>query len=69
MALEYTDLSGNLREWRGLIDGEESLIANFIYYKWMKDNITQNTSLGVVEPKAENANVVSPDSENGERLE
>ena len=39
---------------------KKSLIANYIYYQWMKDQFTQTVGLGEVATKAENAKVVSP---------
>lgn len=39
---------------------KKSPIANYIYYQWMKDQVTQTVGLGEAKTKAENAEVVSP---------
>jgi len=40
--------------------GKRSLIANYIYFYFERDNAAQKTSLGVTVSKTENAEVVSP---------
>ena len=39
---------------------KKSLIANYIYCQWMRDQYTQSSGIGEVVTKAENATVVSP---------
>jgi hypothetical protein len=62
--VEYTDSGGTLRKWRGLVyvDGAlpRSLIANYVYWHWMKDQATQTTGLGEAATQAQNATLVSP---------
>lgn len=41
---------------------KKSLIANYVYYQWMKNEVTQSVQLGEVAAKAENAQVVSPNA-------
>jgi hypothetical protein len=68
---EYTDLNGNLKYWKGLIEKVfeetqsapaqyESVIANFIYWHYRKDNHTQYTGIGEVGFYGENTNAASP---------
>lgn len=38
----------------------QSPIANYVYYFWQKDQVTQTTALGEVSSKSENATLVSP---------
>jgi hypothetical protein len=40
---------------------KKSLIANYVYYQWQKDQYTQTVGLGEVATKAENAQVVTPE--------
>ncbi len=52
--LEYTNRSGILTKWRGLIftDGtgsgqaKKSLIANYVYWHWMQDSVSMSTANG-----------------------
>lgn len=39
---------------------KKSLIANYVYYHWMADQISQTVGLGEAATKAENATMVSP---------
>lgn len=64
---EYTDLSNRAQKWNGLIsisDGSrttlKSPIANYVYFYFMRENVTPTTSVGVVQGVAENAQVISP---------
>lgn len=41
--------------WRGLVDNNESLIAYYVYYKYVIANIEQQTTLGTVKAEAKNA--------------
>lgn len=66
--VEYTGLDGRLRKWRGFIetvvegeDGQkQSMIANYVYYFFMRGVVTQTTGIGETVTKAENADIVSP---------
>jgi hypothetical protein len=61
---EYTDSNGKLQKWDGLriIDGSMklSLVANYIYWFWQKDQFTLSSGVGEVKPKAKNAVSDSP---------
>lgn len=63
---DYTDLVGRETRWDGLLvkrsgtNYRKSLIANYVYVKWVKDNASQNSMLGVVAPGVENSTLVSP---------
>ena len=39
---------------------KKSLIANYVYYQWQQDQVTQTVGLGEAATKAENATMVSP---------
>lgn len=58
---EYTSGSTSYK-WRGLIkeDGiiNTSLIAYYVYYWYVKDGITQKSTLGVVKPDGDNSKAV-----------
>lgn len=41
-------------------DIKQSLIANYVYFYWMKDQYTQTVGLGEVASKAENAELANP---------
>lgn len=58
---EYT-YNGRLTKWNGLIQSNipSSMIANYVYYHWMRNEVTQSTGLGEVSTKSENAVRVSP---------
>lgn len=62
--VEYTDGGGMLRKWRGLVytqgGSPRSLIANFVYWHWIKDHATQTVGLGEVATQAQNAILTSP---------
>lgn len=60
--VEYTDLSGITRYWRGLISSvsgditiEISPIACYVYYWFMRNNHSQTATMGEVKSKNENA--------------
>jgi hypothetical protein len=60
---EYTDRTGRLVKWQGLRQTspvKKSLVANYVYYQWLRDQDTQNTTIGVAQAKSENAARVSP---------
>src|SRR5690606_33868577 len=49
-------------EWMGLTDSKEklSIIANYVYYHWMKKENIQTVGIGTVKPEADNASKASP---------
>lgn len=61
---EYTGTDNKLHKWKGLVyehaDQLYSLIANYIYWHWIKDQTTQTVGLGETASTAENAQLVSP---------
>ena len=72
---EYTDINGNINKWPGLIEvlipaptppattppaQKQSIIANFVYFKYREENATQFTGIGEAIIGAENAVMVSP---------
>ncbi len=72
---EYTNLNGYLNKWNGLIEvlvpaptppattpvaQKQSIIANFVYYHYRIENVTQFSGIGEMLMFGENANAVSP---------
>lgn len=64
--VEYIGQDDKLHKWRGLIFHNEegnlkqSMIANYVYWHWLKDQNTQTVGLGEVATQAQNAILVSP---------
>ena len=62
--LEYTNRSGILTKWKGLIfaDGtaKKSLIANYVYWHWMENEYSVTTGSG--EKKINNQNAINAES-------
>lgn len=57
---EFT-YAGVLLKWRGLVNTQkDSLIADYVYYWYMRKNATQTTGVGEAATKTENSNRVSP---------
>lgn len=57
--IEY-EHNGRLYQWVGFENEEkESPIANYVYYKFVTKEVEQNTGIGIVKPKAENAVIAS----------
>jgi len=57
--LEYGadyEYSGKDYDWKGM----KHLLKPYIYYMWVRDSADNQTSIGVVVPNAENAQVISP---------
>ena len=54
--------NGELREWLGLKqpDIKKSVIAQYVYWYYMRNQVTQSTRLGEVLTKKENADTVAP---------
>lgn len=61
---EYTRQDTRLHKWNGLFfirdSVKVSLIANYIYWHWLKDQNSQTTGLGENATQAQNATLVSP---------
>jgi hypothetical protein len=61
---EYTNSRGELVKWKGLSFGEaplkKSLIANYVYFYWLKKNNSSTTVSGEKTTKTENAEASSP---------
>src|SRR5438067_1321077 len=56
---EYTDPNGFLRKWKGFVSIKDdsrtmkkSIIANYVYFEFLSERITQTTSFGEVATKA-----------------
>lgn len=45
--------------WRGLVDDNKSLIAYYVYYHYVNENIEQQTTLGTVKADAKNSSSAS----------
>jgi hypothetical protein len=57
---EFT-VNSRLYKWIGLKNTEKkSIIANYVYYKYMEDNASQNFVVGNSIPQAENSERVNP---------
>ena len=62
---EYTDWNGRTTKWDGLVINlsdtqKTSPIANYVYYWYTRNNITQSTGVAEVIASSENATTVSP---------
>ncbi len=58
---EYNNCREYLKKWNGFTNAEKSSpISNYVYYWYMRENVTVTASVGEVEGKAENGKVVSP---------
>ena len=58
--VEYTDGSGILQKWEGLVNSElESFLAYFAYYEYSKANQMQESSTGNTQQSFENSNIMS----------
>jgi hypothetical protein len=55
--VEFTDLNGRLQKWKGLKRPTDliSPIANFVYYYWMRKEISKTTLSGEVMNETENS--------------
>lgn len=60
--VDYTDLNGDPKHWRGIVttSPNESLIANYVYYWYTRNEHTQRSAMGEVKATTENAVMVSP---------
>ena len=60
---EYVN-SGTTYKWSGLISTQgvfkKSLLANYIYYKWLQSNFSTQSGVGEVTINPQNANLVNP---------
>ena len=53
--------SGETKQWMGFVNEQKlSIIANYVYYHYIRNDVTQTVGVGQVKSKAENAAVVSP---------
>lgn len=51
---------GRTYQWMGFInEDKESLLANYIYYWWVRKEVQQTTGMGQVKPSGENGNITS----------
>lgn len=58
---EYTNSRGYTIKWEGLKnDGKESMLAYYIYYNYVRDQITHSSGIGEVLSQGENSTRVSP---------
>lgn len=53
--VEYTDVNDRTRKWMGLRDStsKRSIVANYVYYWWLRDKASATTEIGEVTDKAE----------------
>ena len=63
--LEYTSQNGTTKKWKGLryttgLGTKKSLIANYVYYHYMAENVTISTGTG--EKVAANQNAINADA-------
>jgi hypothetical protein len=58
---EYTDSNNRLRKWNGFrdADSKRSMIANYVYFWWMRDKASISTSIGEVQEKPDNSASIS----------
>ncbi len=58
----YTDQNGNAAKWRGIITDapNESMIANYVYYWYIRNNHTQTAAMGEVKGANENSVIANP---------
>lgn len=61
---EYTNSNGRLLKWNGLkfSNGslKQSLIANYVYFQYLKDNISFTMGAGEAKPKSSSSDNVNP---------
>lgn len=59
---EYTNSAGIMFKWDGLRNEEtkKSMIANYVYYWWMRNEVSQTSAVGEVITTTENAVRTSP---------
>lgn len=57
----YT-INGKTVKWKGLntVTPKDSIIANYVWYWWSRNNATNSTGIGETSNKADNATRVSP---------
>lgn len=56
----YFYSAGYSLEIVGTSTAKRSLIANYVYYWWLRDNVSHTATIGESQPQAENATAVSP---------
>jgi hypothetical protein len=52
--------NGRTYRWEGLVQSDTSMIANYVYYYWMRNEVSQTTGIGEVITKSENSTRISP---------
>lgn len=59
---EFIGLNGLMYEWQGLRDNltKKSIIADYVYYWWMRNEVSQTSAVGEVMTTTENATRTSP---------
>ena len=57
---EFTNRSGRKEHWLGFSDINNSPIANYVFWHYLRDQFNQSVGIGVVKPEGENSTVVSP---------
>jgi hypothetical protein len=59
---EFTDAAGQLRRWIGLKNAatKRSIIANYVYFFWMRNRATSTTSIGERTEKSDGSVPASP---------
>lgn len=58
---EFTDYNSRLNKWLGFTnDFKKSPIANYVYYHYLRDGISQTTAVGEVQSNTQNSSVISP---------
>jgi len=58
--VEWTSPDGTIQKWQGLVHDKLSLIANYIYWFYKKNEATQSSGIGTVVPKGASVVNVSP---------
>lgn len=62
---EYNDLTGTVRKWKGLLANQgglvkTSVISLYVYYWWVRDNVSNTTAIGEIQSESENGKKVTP---------
>lgn len=59
---DFTDYAERAQYWIGLKSAtkKQSPIANYVYYWWLRDRVSQSTAVGEVQSKSESGEKVSP---------
>lgn len=59
---DYTDSNAKAYNWMGLRkeSTKQSLIANYVYYWWLRDKVSITTGVGEADVKTDSADKISP---------